>query len=200
MADSRQATHRSDALANRTRIVQVAREAFAADPATSLNSIAKAARVGPGTLYRHFPSREALLVAVYRHEIDELAALASALLREHAPLAAFEQWCDRFAVFGDVKHGVADRLSAALSDQQARDTYRSLLAAMRELLRACGDAGVLRSDVLPEDALALLSTLLRIEPTPDGKEQRQRLITLIVAGLAVPTGDRHTSQREHDLR
>ena len=166
--------------------MEIAREAFAADPATSRNSVARLARVGPGTLYRHFPSREALLVAVYRQEIDELVALAPALLRDHAPLVAFRQWCDRFAAFGDVKHGVADRLSAALGDRQAQDTHLSLLDAMRELLRACGRAGVLRGDIFPEDTLALLSTLLRVEPTPDGKAQRQRLIALILAGLVAP--------------
>ena len=175
---------RADALANRARILAIARAALAADPTTSLNSVAKRARVGPGTLYRHFPSREALLVAVYRQEIDELVALAPALLQSHAPLPALRHWCERFGAFGDVKHGVADTLQAALSEQQARDTYDALLGAMRELLQACVEAGALRAGTRPEDVLALLSTLLRVAPTPDGKEQRGRLMKLILAGLA----------------
>ncbi|WP_244182280.1 TetR/AcrR family transcriptional regulator [Gluconacetobacter entanii] len=77
---------RADAQANRDRILDIARDAFAADPGVSLNAIAKAAGVGAGTLYRHFPSREALLVGVYRKEIDELVSLAPDLLANHPPL------------------------------------------------------------------------------------------------------------------
>ena len=189
MAVDQHPGQRADALANRTRLLEIAREAFAADPATSLNSIAKMARVGAGTLYRHFPNREALLIAVYRNEIDELVALAPALLQDHAPLTAFRQWCDRFAAFGDLKHGVADTLSAALGDQQAHYMYGALLGAARDLLQAGAGAGALSTDVRPEDVLALLSTLLRIAPTPDGKAQRRRLIALIVAGLAASVCD-----------
>src|SRR5207247_1564210 len=79
---------RSDAQANRDRILDVARDALAADPAVSLNSIAKMARVGAGTLYRHFPTREALLVGVYRKEIEAVVELASTLLAKHPPLRA----------------------------------------------------------------------------------------------------------------
>src|SRR3984885_13053384 len=96
---------RADARANRDRILDVARDAFAADPAASLNSIAKAAGVGAGTLYRHFPSREALVLGIYRKEIDALVALAPMLLTEHAPLQAFRMWCDRLAELGRMKHG-----------------------------------------------------------------------------------------------
>jgi AcrR family transcriptional regulator len=80
---------RADARANRDRILDVARDALATDPAASLNSIAKAAGVGAGTLYRHFPSRESLVLGVYRKEIDTLVALAPVLLARHPPLQAF---------------------------------------------------------------------------------------------------------------
>ena len=83
---------RADARENRDRILDVARGALAADPSASLNSIAKAAGVGPGTLYRHFPSREALVLGIYRQEIDAMVALAPVLLAEHPPLRAFRLW------------------------------------------------------------------------------------------------------------
>ncbi len=113
---------RSDARANRDRILGVARDALAANAEASLNAIAKAAGVGAGTLYRQFPSREALLVGVYHKEIDALVALAPALLEELAPLEAFRCWCERFAGFGVVRHGVADTLHAAISDQDLQET------------------------------------------------------------------------------
>src|SRR5580658_6060935 len=108
---------RADAQANRDRLVEVAREALAVDPAASLNSIAKAAGVGAGTLYRHFPSRESLVLGVYRKEIDTLVALAPVLLAKHPPLQAFRIWCDRLAKFGRMKYGVADIVHAATSAQ-----------------------------------------------------------------------------------
>ena len=112
---------RADARANRDRILDVARDALATDPAASLNSIAKAAGVGAGTLYRHFPSRESLVLGVYRKEIDTLVALAPALLAKHPPLQAFRIWCDRLAKFGRMKYGVADIVHAATSDQDIQE-------------------------------------------------------------------------------
>ncbi len=97
---------RSDARANRDRVLEVARDALAADPEASLNAIAKAAGVGAGTLYRHFPSREALVLGVYRNEIDALVKLVPTLLNKHSPLRAFHIWCDRLIQFGKMKHGL----------------------------------------------------------------------------------------------
>ena len=176
---------RSDARLNRSRILDVARQAFAADPHASLNSIAKAAGVGAGTMYRHFPSREALLVGVYRQEVDALVAFAPALLMEHPPLEALRLWCDRFAQFGSVKHGVADMLRAAVSDQDFRDTYHPLVDALRGLIQACEQAGAISSDVAPEDVLVLLASVLRIAPTPAGKKQVTRVLTLILRSLTL---------------
>src|SRR5277367_2562625 len=122
---------RADARANRDRILDVARDALATDPAASLNSIAKAAGVGAGTLYRHFPSREALVLGVYRKEIDALVALAPKLIARHKPLQAFRLWCDRLAQLGRVKHGIADTLHAAQSDRDFEETYFPMVGAVR---------------------------------------------------------------------
>ena len=190
MADSDSGL-RADARANRDRILAIARDAFAADPSASLNAIAKAARVGAGTLYRHFSSRETLLVGVYRQEIDTLVALAPALLGEHPPIEAFQRWCARFAAFGSVKHGIADSLRAAVSEADLQDTYPPLVEAMRQLIGACERHGAVRPGIDPEDVLALLSCVLRIAPTTDGKARVKRVLDLIFksirAGYDAPT-------------
>ncbi len=174
---------RADAQANRDRILDAARDALAADPDVSLNAIAKAAGVGAGTLYRHFPSREALLVGVYRKEIDALVDLAPVLLAKHKPLQAFRLWCDRFAQAGRVKHGIADTLHAAISDHDLQETYRLLVAAVRRLMEACESAGEIGSGVSSEDVLVLLSCVLRISPTSEGKAQVKRILALILHAL-----------------
>jgi AcrR family transcriptional regulator len=174
---------RADARANRDRILEVAREALAADPAASLNSIAKSARVGAGTLYRHFPSREALVVGVYRTEIDVLVALAPKLLAKHSPLQAFRLWCDRLAQLGRVKHGVADMLHAAISDQDFQETYRPMLDAVRKLMNACEVSGEIRPGANAEDFLMLLGFLWQIPPTPAGEARVKRLVALAFRGL-----------------
>lgn len=174
---------RTDARANRDRILEVAREALAANPDASLNSIAKAAGVGAGTLYRHFPSREALLAGVYSREIEALAALAPVLLQKHQPLEALRLWCERFAQAGSVKHGVADTLHAAVTEQDIQDTFKTLADGVRRLMVACEDAGDISPGVSPEDVLVLLSSVLRIAPTGEGREQMGRILTLILRGL-----------------
>ena len=176
-------TLRADARANRDRILEVAREALAADPAVSLNAIAKSAGVGAGTLYRHFPSREALVVGVYRTEIDALVDLAPRLLAAHPPLQAFRLWCDRLAQLGRVKHGIADMLHAATSDQDLQETYWPMLDAVRALMNACEAAGEIRPGANAEDFLMLLGFLWKIPPTPAGEARVKRLVALAFRGL-----------------
>lgn len=174
---------RADARENRDHILEVARDALAADPAASLNSIAKAAGVGAGTLYRHFPSRGALVLGVYRKEIDELVTLAPLLLTQHPPLQALRMWCDRLATFGRVKHEVADILHAAKSDQDVQETYWPMLGAVRQLMEACESSGDIRPGVDAEDFLLLLGFLWQIPPTPAGEARVKRLLALAFRGL-----------------
>jgi AcrR family transcriptional regulator len=174
---------RADARANRERILEVAREALAADPDASLNSIAKTAGVGAGTLYRHFPSREALVVGVYRNEIDALVALAPTLLTEYPPLQAFRLWCDRLGQLGRVKHGVADMLHAAISERDLKETYWPMLDAVRKLMNACEGSGEIRPGANAEDFLMLLGFLWKIPPTPAGEARVKRLVALAFRGL-----------------
>ena len=175
---------RADARQNRGRILEVARDALAADPEVSLNSIAKTAGVGAGTLYRHFPSRESLVLAVYRNEIDALITLASQLLEVHPPLHAFRLWCDRLVEFGKMKHGVADLLHAATSDQGFKETYWPMLDAVRKLMSACESSGDIPAGADPEDFLMLMGLLWRIPPTPAGEARVKRLLALAFRGLS----------------
>ncbi len=181
MADDE--TLRADARANRDRILDVARDALAADPLASLNSIAKLAGVGAGTLYRHFPSRESLVLSVYRKEIDTLVALAPTLLAKYPPLKAFRSWCDRLAKFGSMKYGVADIVHAATSDQDSQDTYTPMLGAVQQLIHACESSGDIRKGSDPEDFLVFVGLLWRIPPTSAGERRVKRLLALAFRGL-----------------
>jgi AcrR family transcriptional regulator len=174
---------RADARANRNRILDVARDALATDPAASLNSIAKAAGVGAGTLYRHFPSRESLVLGLYRKEIDTLVALAPMLLAKYAPLQAFRSWCDRLAKFGRMKYGVADIVHAAISDHDLQETYWPMLRAVRQLIEACEGSGDIRPGTDPEDFLVLVGLLWRIPPDSAGQARVKRLLALAFRGL-----------------
>lgn len=180
---------RADARENRDHILEVARNALAVDSKVSLNAIAKAAGVGAGTLYRHFPSRGALVLGVYRKEIDELVALAPLLLAQYPPLQAFRMWCDRLATFGRMKHEVADILHAAKSEQDVQETYWPMLGAVRQFMEACEGSGEIRRGVDAEDFLLLLGFLWQIPPTPAGEARVKRLLALVFRGL----GARDTS-------
>lgn len=169
---------RTDARANRDRILEVARDMLAADADVSLNSIAKLAGVGAGTLYRHFPNREALVLGVYKNEIDAQVELASALLARHQPLKAFRLWCDRLARLGRVKHAIAKSLHATLSDQDSQDAYLPMLDAVQRLIAACEASGELPPGNNAADVLVLLSCLWRIPPNEDGEAQAARVLAL----------------------
>jgi AcrR family transcriptional regulator len=174
---------RTDAQQNRDRILAVAHEAFAADRDASLNSIAKKAGVGPGTLYRHFPNRESLVVAVYRHDVAQLADLAPQLLKSHPPLEALRLWFERLAHYGRIKHGLADVLHAAARDGLARETYQPVSGALTTLLDACDGAGVTRAGLDPDDVLLLMGFLWRMDSTADSEQRAGRILDIVIDGL-----------------
>jgi AcrR family transcriptional regulator len=173
---------RSHAHANRERLLAAAREALAADPAASLNSIAKSASVGPATLYRHFPTRDALLVAVYRAEVENLIALSHALTAELPPIEAFRSWCHRLIEHVRLQQGFGELLQAAMSEQEKLDTYRPVIDAIAHLLRACEEAGNIPRKSDPGDIQLLLSFIWQIR-TADGELRARRAVELIIRGL-----------------
>jgi AcrR family transcriptional regulator len=174
---------RSDAQANRDRILEVAREALASDTEASLNSIAKAAGVGAGTLYRHFPSREALILAIYHKEIRELVDLAPSLIAKHAPLVAFRRWCDRLAHYGRLKSGLADALHAAVTERDVQQTYRPMVDAIGQFLRAGEASGDFAKGTDAEDVLLLLGFLWRLKPDKGAEARAARQLELVIRGL-----------------
>jgi len=174
---------RADALKNREAILQVARDALTESPDASLNSIAKRAGVGAGTLYRHFPTREALILEVYRHEIGRLGQAVPALLAELDPLDALRQWFTDLAGYARIKHGVGEALNSAAAQEVVTESWAPVSAAVSQLLQACERAGEIRSGIDPVDVVMLLSCLWRTPATPEGIAQARRLMELAIQGL-----------------
>ena len=174
---------RSDARRNRERLLQAAAAAFTAHgAAVSLESIARDAGVGIGTLYRHFPNREALVEAIYRAELAEVAAAAEQLLERHPPRIALRRWMDRYASFVAAKRGMAESLQAifasgALAPSQTRD---SIVGAVEMLLQAGAADATLRADVQADDVVSSLIGVFLVSGTP---EQTGRMLDLLVAGV-----------------
>jgi AcrR family transcriptional regulator len=179
-ADSRV---RADAQRNREHILQVAHDAFAESGATSLNEIAKRAGVGPGTLYRHFPSREALILAVYRRDVQHLVESVDDLLHTHAPLDAFRVWFHTLADYIRVKHGLGEALHTAAVQDAINDTYVPVVTAVGQLTAACAAEGSLRPDLIPADVILLMGFLWRTADGPQGRKQATRMMELVIEGL-----------------
>ncbi|WP_046498666.1 TetR/AcrR family transcriptional regulator [Streptomyces odonnellii] len=174
---------RADALKNRETILQVAHDALAESPGASLNSIAKRAGVGAGTLYRHFPTREALILEVYRHDLARLIASVPDVLAEHPPLDAFRRWFTTLTAYVRIKHDLGEALHSAAAQEVISASWPPVTAAVQQLLDACEQAGDIRPGIDPVDVIMLLSCLWRTPNTPDGTTQATRLLDLAITGL-----------------
>ncbi|MFD8963978.1 TetR/AcrR family transcriptional regulator [Streptomyces sp. NPDC059568] len=189
---------RADARRNREKLVAVARAAFAAAADTvPLEAIAREAGVGIGTLYRHFPTREALVEAVYAAELDDVAASAPALLAEFPPEAALRAWMDRYAAFVATKRGMIDTLRTGwASGRIATPTTRErITAAIGTILTAGARTGSLRADVTPEDVTTMLLGVFLSTAASNTPEQTGRQLDLVVDALH-PREGRHRTTRE----
>ncbi|MFZ0216540.1 MAG: TetR family transcriptional regulator [Candidatus Dormiibacterota bacterium] len=175
---------RADAQRNREQLLQAALHAFSGAGAAdvSLEAIAKAAGVGIGTLYRHFPSRDALVEAVYRTELARLCDASGELLATEAPAAALREWMGRFVAFQATKHGMADALHAVIASggNPFEETRARLLEAVGTLAQAGVASGALRDDVEPVD---ILTALLGLSLASVGPAQSDRLLDLLLEGL-----------------
>jgi AcrR family transcriptional regulator len=176
------ARRRSDAEHNRLRLIETARLALAGDGDATMQSIAKAAGVGQGTLYRHFPNREALLIEVYREDFDHLIDAAHALLRTHAPRDALRMWLDDLAVFGRKKHALASVLDAATRAELHDQQYGRIIDAIGAILDAGKAAGVLRDDLGADELLPLVSFLWQLDTRHDTRVPH--LLDIVVDGIA----------------
>ncbi len=183
MPASRTESKRADAQQNRERILEAAHHAFRESADASLNSIAKRAGVGAGTLYRHFPNREALILAVYQHDIERLAATVPDVLAEHEPLEAFRIWFEQLAEYVRIKHGLGEALNTPAAQKIINDTYPPVTAAVAELLAACQAAGTVRAGLDPSDVLLMMGFLWRVPDDDDGRAQAARTLDLVLDGL-----------------
>jgi AcrR family transcriptional regulator len=174
---------RSDAVRNREHILQVAHDAFAESSETSLNAIAKRAGVGPGTLYRHYPTREALILAVYQHDVRRLVDSVPDVLSAQAPLEAFQVWFHTLADYVRVKHGLGEALHTAAVQDAINATYAPVVGAVAALLDACVADGSVRDGLDPDDVLLLMGFLWRLPEGPTGKQQASRLMDIVINGL-----------------
>ncbi|GAA0588286.1 TetR family transcriptional regulator [Paractinoplanes ferrugineus] len=182
-------TPRADATRNRDQLLAVATRVFmAADTEPSMRAIAREAGVGIATLYRHFPTRESLVDAVYRDQVVRLTAGARDLLAELPPAAAMRRWMDLFGDWIATKNGMLDTL---LSMVQAGEiahaqTRTELLTAITTILDAGGGAGDLRPDVTAEDVAAALVGIFTVAPRPTREAGAARLLNLLMDGLRPP--------------
>jgi AcrR family transcriptional regulator len=181
---------RADAQRNRDKVLDAAVRAFSQEgPEVTLESIAKDAGVGIGTLYRHFPTREALVEAAYRNELARLCDAVPELLAADPPDRATRLWMDRFVDYMTTKRGMADALRAVIASggnpyAQSRDR---LLAAITTLLEAGAAAGTVRPDVEPADVLASLSGVSLVTAGRGQPDQARRLLDLLMDGLRYRT-------------
>jgi AcrR family transcriptional regulator len=179
---------RADARRNYERIVAIAREAFAEHGAEApLDDIARRAGVGAGTLYRHFPGREALIEAVYRDDIERLAGQAHELIKEHDPEEALARWMRAQVQFVSRKRGLASTLKALLDkDSETFALCKTMMNdAVEALLSGAQSSGVVRTDIRPRDLLLLGHGVgMATESQPEAAD---RLLRIMLDGLRPPT-------------
>lgn len=182
---------RADALRNRERLIDVAKAAFAdLGPDVSLEEIARRAQVGIGTLYRHFPSRDAIVEAVYRREVQQLSDAAQRLIESHPPAVALREWLKLLVDYMATKRVIAPALGAMSGG--AKELYESsgqlIRAAVTLLVERAVASGAIRADVEPEDLMQALSAFASGVGSPGWAARSLRLIDIMMDGLQRPDG------------
>ncbi|MEV6175034.1 helix-turn-helix domain-containing protein [Streptomyces sp. NPDC051954] len=177
---------RADAARNRRSVIEAARDAFARHGVTaSLDDIARAAGVGPGTLYRHFPSRDELALAVMEDGLTELHRLGVELLDEPDRLKAVHLWLDAYIEQSGMYEGLARTLvnpQAAAVDEQSI-CWRAIEVGMT-LIRRAGEAGVLRADADAEDVRSIAVAIAWMDGAlPPDPTRRGRLLRMVLDGI-----------------
>ena len=179
---------RADSVRNRERLLKAAARVFSAGGAeASLEAVAKRAGVGIGTLYRHFPTREALFEAVYRREVDGLADLAGRMGQQSSPVDALRQWLRAIVQLVATKKGMLAALALAAEGRSDLYAYSSerLSKGVGTLLERAAAAGQVRADITPEELLRALIGLCYAYDGPDWQEPVTRLVDVFVDGLLV---------------
>jgi AcrR family transcriptional regulator len=178
---------RADTRRNNERILAAAATSLAGSGGVSFNAIAKAAGVGVGTVYRHFPTPEALVLAVYRQEVQHLDDVVPTLLRDRSPKEAFRVWItDHLARYMVTKRGLAEALRAATSSHEdvTGKAYDAIIGAVATLLAANVEAGTVRADLRPETIVHGLGGLFYLDPRGDWRSQAEELTDLLWHGMS----------------
>jgi AcrR family transcriptional regulator len=176
---------RTDAQRNRERILEVAKEAFTRSGANaSLDDIAKQAGVGPGTLYRHFPTRDELLEAVYRTEVEKLAAAERKFAETMPPIEALRAWMLLFVDYIATKKIIASALNKLVGgpSKVIEASYAQVHEAIRALVKRAIKSGDIRKDVDPIDLLRALIGVAYMSSSPDWQQSARRLVDILVTG------------------
>lgn len=177
---------RADAQRNRERLLAAATEAFANEGEdVALEAVAARAGVGIGTLYRHFPNRDALVAAAYRHEVDELCATATDLVASLPGDQALRAWAERFADYIATKRAMGNALRTAASSDSPlfAETREQILGALRLLLAAGARDGTLRADVDPTDVMRVMNGIWYLPAGPDWRDSVGKMLGLVIDGL-----------------
>ena len=175
---------RADAQRNRERILEAAKEAFTRSGAdASLDDIAKQAAVGPGTLYRHFPTREELLQAVYRSGLEKLAAAEQKFAQTMPPIEALRAWLLLFVGIA-AKQLIAPAVNTLVGDPKKvfEASYTQVHDALRALVKRAVKSGDIRKDLDPVDLLRALVGVSNVSTSPDWQESAKRLVDILIAG------------------
>lgn len=183
---------RADARRNREKLLAAAVELFAvAGQDVPLEAIADRAGVGIGTLYRNFPTREALAEAAYRNEVRRLCDAAGELLARRAPEDALAEWMDRFVTYVAAKRSMAGILQTVIAAGDPglyTDARSRMAAAISSLIEAAEAAGTIRRGVEPDDVLRVMSGIWLVSDGPDWSERARRMLGLLMDGLRYGAG------------
>jgi len=176
---------RADAQRNRERILEVAKQAFTRSGANaSLDDIATEAGVGPGTLYRHFPTREELLQAVYRSEMEKLAAMERKFAQTKPPIEALRAWLLLFVDAIETKQIIAPALNTLIGDPKKvfAASYALMQEAIHALVKRAIKSGDIRKDIDPMDLLRALVGMAHVPSSPQWQQSAKRLVDILIAG------------------
>ena len=176
---------RSDALQNRERIVAVALEELTRSADVPLSTVAKKAGVGQGTFYRHFPTREALVMEVYRYEMAQVAEFAEHLLRTRSPDQALREWMNRLAEYAMTKAGLANAIReiASARDCPGKAGYAPVAAAAQLLLDANEKAGTIRAGVTADEFFLAIAGIWQIDSSEEWQPRLAWLMNFVMEGL-----------------
>src|ERR1700674_2859821 len=188
LSETRTRKPRADAVRNRERVLEAAKRVFSTGgPEASLEAVARSAGVGIGTLYRHFPTREALFEAVYRREVQHLADLAEELKQEPRPIDALRHWMRSNVKFVATKKGMSAALALAAYKNPELNSYSfdRLTRAVGGVLDRAIAAGEIRNDISPEDLLRALVGMCYMHDQPGWQAGVLRLVDVLIDGLRI---------------